>query len=193
MHDHELDLQVDRALRNYALPSEGLEGRVLTALAAERANAAPRRWFARPRIWIASGALAACALLAFLIAIRPVHKTPQQIAGTASPAPITQAVPEAPAARNAAPQPLAAATVHKPLVRQHRPAPLPKQQLFPSPQPLSPQIQALMQFAAHAPLKERQALVQAQAHFNAPIAIAPLRIAPLNITSSQVFSPQEDR
>lgn len=193
MPDDPLDRLIDTALHHYAPAPHGLDGRVLTALASERGHATPRRWFSRPRIWIFSGALATSALLAAMYAIWPLHhgSEPQQVARTATPAPLIQQAPasprRAPAANGTAP--VIRSTASRTLVSaparharniEHRPAPLPKKELFPSLQPLSPEMQALVQYAAHAPLKQREALVQAQARLDAPIAIAPLQIAPLN-------------
>jgi hypothetical protein len=59
-------------------------------------------------------------------------------------------------------------------------APLPKLDVFPTPQPLTPEEQVLAVFAAKAPLTERQALLDAQKQADAPLSIAALQIQPLD-------------
>ena len=56
---------------------------------------------------------------------------------------------------------------------------LPKLDVFPTPQPLTPAEQALVAYVAHAPEAERQSLVEAQKQLDAPLTIAALEIKPL--------------
>jgi hypothetical protein len=64
--------------------------------------------------------------------------------------------------------------------------PLPKLDIFPTPQPLSPQEQALADFAARAPKSERESLMAAQQKTAAPLHIAAIEIKPLNLPSPDV-------
>src|SRR5258708_16679208 len=57
---------------------------------------------------------------------------------------------------------------------------LPKLDVFPSPQPLTPQEQALVVFVAQAPETERKAVAEAQQKIKAPISVAPIHIPPLH-------------
>jgi hypothetical protein len=57
---------------------------------------------------------------------------------------------------------------------------LPKLDVFPSPQPLSPEEKALVSFAARAPEPVRQALIDAQTQADAPLNIAAIEIQPLD-------------
>jgi hypothetical protein len=58
-------------------------------------------------------------------------------------------------------------------------APLPKLDVFPTPQPLSSQEEALVSFAAKAPERERESLIAAQQEEDAPLSIAAIEIKPL--------------
>jgi hypothetical protein len=58
-------------------------------------------------------------------------------------------------------------------------APLPKLDVFPTPQPLTPQEQALAVFAIHGPEPERKALAKAQQQIDAPLSIAAIHIPPV--------------
>jgi hypothetical protein len=63
-------------------------------------------------------------------------------------------------------------------------APLPKLDVFPTPQPLSPEEQALVNFAARASKSEREALIAAQQQDDAPLRIAAIEIQPLEPPAS---------
>jgi hypothetical protein len=56
---------------------------------------------------------------------------------------------------------------------------LPKLNVFPTPQPLTPSEKALVTYIAHAPEAERNALVDAQKQMDAPLSIAAIDIQPL--------------
>jgi hypothetical protein len=58
--------------------------------------------------------------------------------------------------------------------------PLPKREVFPTPQPLSPEEQAFVEFAARAPETERQLFIEAQKRDDAPLSIAAIEIQPLD-------------
>lgn len=65
-----------------------------------------------------------------------------------------------------------------------RSAPLPKLEIYPTPQPLSSQEEALVNFAAHAPQSERESLLSGQEQSDAPLRIAAIEIQPLEPPAS---------
>jgi hypothetical protein len=60
----------------------------------------------------------------------------------------------------------------------------PKLDVFPLPQPLSPEEQALYAFATQVPEKQRQAILDAQKDIDAPLNIAAIHIQPLEVTDT---------
>jgi hypothetical protein len=58
-------------------------------------------------------------------------------------------------------------------------APLPKLDVFPTPQPLTREEQALVAYVAHAPQAERKSLIEDQRRMDAPLTIEALEIKPL--------------
>ena len=204
MRDEELDRLIDAELSTYAEPRTGIEQRVLSAMAAVREDhgRAKENMHLKPhplwrlsgttnvvpfqsagRVWALILSAAACVLIAILVGMRfartPRAGSEQAINGNHAPAVNGAAAPEM---RSTAP--VRVETAHR-VRRDHalRKQRLPKQDIFPTPQPLTPEMQALVQFAARAPEKERQALVQAKAQMDAPLKIAPLRIAALDSSS----------
>ncbi len=183
-HD-DLDQLIDSALANYAEPNIGLEDRILTQLeahrASTRANTTPtrKRWLRKALIWPIALPLAACAILIVIFLPRTTHQSPTQQAQRST-APQTQS-----AQNNAAPQPrehhtqphLAAARASRRTT--HKPAPLPKQDIFPTPRPLSPEEQAMAHFVANTPPSEIQAMQQAQQQQDKPLHIAAITIQPI--------------
>ena len=184
MHDNrdEIDLLLDSALATYADPGpdSGLEQRILTRIAAD-AHAAPRRrWLP----W-AIALPAAASLLIFILILHPwtnhTSVLPQQADVSHRPMPPIEA-----ANRSSSP-PARTRRSEAPLRRQRprhralaiRSAPLPKLDVFPTPQPLSPQERALVNFAAHATKSERESLVTSQQQADAPLHIAAIQITPL--------------
>jgi RNA binding exosome subunit len=57
---------------------------------------------------------------------------------------------------------------------------LPRQEVFPTPRPLSDEEQVLVAFANHVPAKVQQRVIEAQKHVGDPIVIAELKIRPLS-------------
>ncbi len=175
MRDDELDRMIDAGLGTYGEPHAGLERRVLAAMAAERVPHTPRlsNW----RSWALGLSAAACVLIAVVVGARFATKRGDhsQIVSSNSAAIAHRVTP--PIVRMDTPVRIAV----PPRVRKAHAVPaarLPKKDLFPTLQPLSPEMKTLLQYAANAGKKERQALVQA--HMDAPLNIAPLHIAPLN-------------
>jgi hypothetical protein len=59
--------------------------------------------------------------------------------------------------------------------------PLPKLDIFPTPQPLTPAERALIQFAERTPVAERKALIEAQRQPDTPLNIAAIKIQPIEM------------
>ncbi|SRR6266567_2622245 len=179
----QLDLLIDSALATYAEPSSGMEQRVLNALAAERV-AVPaksklvafplRRWVP----WVVG--LAACLLLALFVHNGKSHR--ETLArDTVSPQPQRAAAPTGIIATGRTHAAYAripkARAPHLTAVAQA--ASLPKLDVFPTPQPLTPEEQALSVYAARAPKPELEALARAQSQDEKSFSIATAHIPPL--------------
>ena len=180
----ELDRLLDSALATYADPGadSGLEHRILSRIASEAAPAPRRRWL----VWAIALPAAACLLLLVLLSRPGLHHSSsgnqEQAQRVQQPA-IAAGRSAAQPAHRSAPLERADASVHK--YSPHRttlaagPAPLPKQDIFPMPRPLSPQEQALVNFAAHATRSERESLLAPHEGLNAPLHFAEIHIEPL--------------
>jgi hypothetical protein len=57
---------------------------------------------------------------------------------------------------------------------------LPKREVFPTPQPLSPEERAFANFVARSTETERQSFIEAQKRDDAPLSIAAIEIQPLD-------------
>jgi hypothetical protein len=180
----ELDLLVRSALSTYGDPGpeSGLEKRILAHIAAEGLAATKRGWLP----WAIALPVAA-GLLLLLVLSGSRHTRP--LIGHVDQTPWQQHTPANAGGSNASTASRTAATrrAKAPLVQPSprmaavtaKAAPLPKLDVFPSPQPLSPEEQALVDFAAHAPKSELKALADAQSQVDAPISIAAIQIQPL--------------
>ena len=160
----DLNSMLDSALMTYGDPGpdSGLEQRVLARVAAVAAPSPLRRWLP----WAIALPVAACLLILVMSRPRISHSPDAHSTGA------TQA--SEPAAARPVPQPalqLAPASRGELATRKSRPqsvaiaaksVPLPKLDIFPTPQPLTSQEQALVEFATQAPASERQALLEAQ-------------------------------
>jgi hypothetical protein len=170
-----LDLLIDSALSTYAEPRAGLETRVLKHLVSRPAR---QRWLP----FAIALPLAACLVLLMLLFPRHDRVEPMRQAQRA-PVPPTQSVPQnsiAHASKTPSRQRqsrVIAGLVPHPATP--KPAPLPKLDVFPSPQPLSPEERALLHYVARAPEPERKALIATQNQPVAPLAIAEIQIPPL--------------
>jgi len=182
----ELDVLLDSALSTYAEPRSGLEERVLNGLAEGRlAPPAKSRQTPFPvRRWIplAVGlAVAACLLLVLMVhnSTRP-REIEARNPASSQPQPHRTIAP--PSNTAGEPTHLAFARTVKPRAQHSAPvqqAALPKLDVFPAPQPLTPQEQALVVFVAQAPETERKAVVEAQQQIETPISVAAIHIPPL--------------
>lgn len=195
MHDKDdLDLLLDAAIGTYADDStpSGLEARVVARIAGAGGSArqvwwSRRRWFP----WGLAVQAAACILI-FLTALwwRAVKAPKSDATRNAIPTYST----DQPSRVTAQSKPLAASNstdTHRDLARapslqphRHNVAksiPLPKLDVFPTPEPLSPEEQALVAFATHVPPEQRKALLDEQQNDNAPLSIAAIKITPLSL------------
>jgi hypothetical protein len=157
----------------------------LSSIAERRINtgAPRRRWL----YWMAAVPVAACLLFVFTArksppsegTLQPQTHPPEQTATNHS----AQSEPPLPARHMPAPPP------RRPGVHaQHNAdrtlsklASQPKLDVFPTPQPLTPEEQALYAFATQVPEKQRQAILNAQRNDNAPLDVAAIRIPPLEM------------
>jgi hypothetical protein len=183
----ELDALIRSSIATYGEPApySELAQRILIRIAAEPEPVARRRWLP----WAIALPVAASLVAIFiLIETRPVHAP----AGLTDQARVAAPLVNSPAAslaqdapyrtqrekRNSLPRnnvrPQMAAVVAKV-------QPLPKLNVFPTPQPLTPEEQALVQFAARAPAAERKALLDEQKQTDAPLTIAAIKIQPIEL------------
>jgi len=173
----DFDRLIDVALDTYGNADSGLEQRALARISAGRTHA-PRRG---RMVWAALLTAAACLLLFLVLTRARLMHAPERNARNTSilqqlPKETVHVAPRALQRRSALPhhvQPEGAAG----FVADR----LPKRDVFPSPQPLSPGEQVLVDFAARAPKAEREAFVDAQKQADEPTAIAAIRILPLQI------------
>ncbi|MFZ0746452.1 MAG: hypothetical protein WAM85_18740 [Terracidiphilus sp.] len=183
----ELDDLLDAALGTYADPGpdSDLDQRILARIAAQKlAEPAPRRhWLP----WVIALPAAACLLLLVFSGPKTAHPPsgpatkaavrPSQspvITAHSEPHPVAHVEPVRGSQR-----PFHAA-VYRPVVLAAKSAPLPKLDVFPTPQPLSPEERALVMFAARAPERERQSLIEAQKQSDEPLRIEAINIPPLD-------------
>lgn len=189
--NRDLDHLLDSALSTYADPGphSGLEDRILARIAS--ANKAPQRSRNRLLFWTLSLAAAACLLFAFVLSGAKTKSLP---AGHVSSLQTSSLPPQPPriTARAYEPQQSTASKTVPSLGKQggirairavQRPAtlrrPLPKLEIFPAPQPLSPEERILARFATQAAPDERALLLDAQRPPDAPLHIATINIPPL--------------
>lgn len=174
----EFDLLIDSALQDYAEPRAGLENRILAQIAGRSVLPSRRRWIL--------AAIAAVPTVAFLLVLSYLipwsrWEHPSQMA-------YTPAVP--------AVAPVITPPASHPALKEHAPhyvlsrdrvsdqaqssnLPRPKLDVFPAPQPLNSEEQALSRFATEAPEADRKALVEGKQLFDEPLNISALRIPPL--------------
>ncbi|MGD0729616.1 MAG: hypothetical protein ABR956_00025 [Terracidiphilus sp.] len=178
----DLDLLLDSALSSYADPGPqtGLERRVLARVlgahaVAEIAPAPRRRWL------LGAFALPATAGLLLLVLSLPRATRPPSHPVLGSGQSQTSQIASAhanwqPAQRSKAP------LLHVPpraVVFAIGSAPLPKLDVFPTPQPLTPEEQAAAISTFQIPATEFRAVIVAQKQEDAPLSIAAIDIQPL--------------
>jgi hypothetical protein len=190
----DLDLQLDAALATYAAPEANphLAAQILAAIAPDRTAAQARPTVPRRR-WqpwaIAIPSIAIPALAAMLLAVfLPLRRSHQHhpLSPTAATPHITSSMvltPPHPVAASHPPQ-TPAQTPTKTRRAQIQPSPveasLPKQEVFPTPTPLTPQEQALAALTNRNPGDISQSVARAEQQPVEPIRIAAISIQPLN-------------
>jgi hypothetical protein len=176
-----VDARIDAALRSYAEPPRVSEPRVALAQILSRAEAERTR---RARRWIWA-AVPVCALLVVaLIAVWTLRgpRVPEIAWIPRTPAAV-------PAPHAVAVKPFGAEARHSPRMGREEPAsassrsrePLPKQDVFPTPRPLSPQEQALVAFVSRAPAGVRQAVIDSQQQWDQPITVSEVVVPEVKI------------
>jgi hypothetical protein len=168
---------IDAALSTYGDAEPGLERRVLARIASE-----PRR-APRPGRMVWATLLTATALLLLIVFVSV--RLPRSTGTHAFNPHLAQQAPKS----EARAEPRATQSGNKssgPQRREHASdrsaiVTLPKEEMFPMPQPFSPDELALAQFAAQAPKAERKSFIRAQEHLDEPIRIATIRIDTIQI------------
>jgi hypothetical protein len=189
----DFDHLIDSALSNYGDPGpdSGLDQRVLARISSASASArvAPasrRRWMP----WAFGLPVAACLILSFFFLAGPktAHPPTSVAKGMAQKqqVPIVTAPSEAASAHRSEP---VSSNGHVPFnlrsrsgKQASRTVALPKLDVFPTPQPLTAEEQALVAFAVRAPESERRSFIEAQKQAEAPLRIAAIEIPPLDST-----------
>jgi hypothetical protein len=181
----EMDLLIHSALSSYADPGResGLEKRILARIAEEDALVTGRRWLP----WAIALPVAAGLLLLLMLSAHRQTVTPLahhlQV-------PLAQQTEVANAGREPS-------TDHRLTRRESsgggirllnsrgsidtgKTELLPKREVFPTLQPLSPEERAIANFVARATETERQSFIEAQKRDDAPLSIAAIEIQPLD-------------
>jgi hypothetical protein len=188
----ELDLLIDSVLSTYGDPGpdSGLDQRVLARISSARAServapASRRRWLP----WVVGLPVAAGLLLFFFLAGPKTASPPTSVAkgmAQTQQVPIVTAPSEAASAHRSEP---VSSNGHVPFnlrsrsgKQASRTVALPKLDVFPTPQPLTAEEQALVAFAVSAPESERRSFIEAQKQAEAPLRIAAIEIPPLDST-----------
>jgi hypothetical protein len=193
MHGSETELELDRlisaSLAGYGDPAPNAElaRRILAQIATEPPHVATHR-LSR---WAIVLPIAACLIVAFaFFELRVVH-APGNLADRAhvvassrndppvglAQAPAHQSPREKgpTAARNDAQRELAF------VMAKDKAHPLPKLDLFPTPQPLTPAERALLQFVSSAPDSEGKPMIEAPKQADMPLTIAAIKIQPIEL------------
>ena len=188
----DFDHLIDSALSHYGDPGpdSGLDQRVLARISSARAServapASRRRWLP----WVVGLPVAAGLLLFFFLAGPKTASPPTSVAkgmAQTQQVPIVTAPSEAASAHRSEP---VSSNGHVPFnlrsrsgKQASRTVALPKLDVFPTPQPLTAEEQALVAFAVRAPESERRSFIEAQKQAEAPLRIAAIEIPPLDST-----------
>jgi hypothetical protein len=172
-NDRELDDLIDEALPGYSLaePRPGLEQRILACARAEQHQ---RKRFSWP--WLFAASAAACLLLLFFLS-GPNRPSRKSAAAKPVNTPVADPVGAEVVAKPAAPVLQPKRVRSHPLSNQAAELSLPKQDVFPTPQPLTAEertLIALSRVPNPMPRHPEAAAVNIE-----PIRIAELQIAPL--------------
>jgi hypothetical protein len=180
----EFDRLLRSSLETYADPGPDsrLAQRVLARIAAEGAREHTRRMIR----WAIALPVAACVVAALVILVsmpghHPAVQTNQArmtppVSTDAGPSRLVANSPSGVVRRSVASRPLRHSSSAAAGAAEGR---LPKLDVFPTPQPLTPEEKALVTYVAHVPEAERKSLVDAQKQMDAPLSIEALEIKPL--------------
>lgn len=178
LSDTELDRLLQSALASYGGPDEALAERVLARVTAEPERKRLFRWLP----WAIAVPLAAALILISLFSSHPLSKRSNQAHVLPPPSAVADRSGQSSIVR---PAPEPQAKIARVTTRRHsvriasKVAPLPKLQVFPTPQPLTPAERALAEYAARASQADRQALIETQKKLDKPLSIAAIQIQPL--------------
>ena len=178
----EFDHLLLSALNTYADPGQDsdIAQRVLAHVAAECAPKQTRQWLP----WAIALPVAACFIvLTVVTGLKPTRIfTDRTSQGSVK-------LPNSTDIKGNGPSSISASTQHGKAPRgmshpnhasaHERTTRLPKLDVFPAPQPLTPAEEELVAYIAHAPEAERQSLIEAQKQIDAPLSIAAIEIQPL--------------
>ena len=182
----ELDCLIDLELVRYAEPRAGLEQRILVRVEAESSS---RSWFLHGwRRWALAGAVSMAIVLAIGISLSAHHETSVNTAGMAMPgresARPTTTVPDihvetshsnmtAKTAQNGTRRSKSIEVAERP--RQ------PKLEVFPAPQPLTAEEEALVAIATGKSDAGRESLMASNRQLRTPLQISAIEIPPLTV------------
>lgn len=174
----DFDRLINVALDTYGNTDSGLEQRVLARISAKRTHAP----HLGRMVWAAVLTAAACLLLFVVLTRARLVPGPERNARNTSsvqqvPKEMVHVAPRELQRRSALLQHAQPEGSAGKLVANR----LSKRDVFPTPQPLSPGEQVLVDFATRAPKAEREAFVAAQRQAAEPTATAAIRIPPLQI------------
>ena len=200
-----IDERIDAALHRYAEAPEFSEPRVALARVRALAEQEPQgRW--NSLVWVVPSSVIAVLIAVAVVWVLRVPRTPQ-IAWVPKAPGVTETGPQglkpAPsAARNGTTEVVPFQNTNHSsrdsnrccggrhgairAVAQEETRALPKQAVFPAPQPLSPQERALLEFVTQTPPEVAKQTIEAQEHLGDPIQIAAIRIRPLDEDEQQV-------
>jgi hypothetical protein len=180
--DDELDLLLEAALTFYAPPepAPALAARVLASIRQQaRATRHPRRWLT----WSIAAPILAALLLTTLIPARHrlKHTTASPPRTSAALAPRTSGTPGV-KQRNTSQTATSATATHRRTAMQVavNTQPLPRQEVFPTPTPLTAEEQALIALVNKNPGNVTQAVAESQTQPVEPIHIAAIQIPLIN-------------
>jgi hypothetical protein len=189
--DRDFDVLLDSALSMYGDPGpdSGLEDSVLSRIASVTvAQSTSRRWVS----WALSISAAASLLFALVLSgVKTMHSPagqgtslqvssvppqPSQVTEHSSKPPQSSDFWRVPSMSTQGGGPAARAAFRSAKLR----SPLPKLDVFPAPQPLSPEEEVLARFATQAAPAERALFLDAQRQPDTPLHIATINIPPLD-------------
>jgi hypothetical protein len=175
----ELDRLIDSALADYGDPRTGLEQRMLARVSAEAMRPRLRGWM------MAAIAVPGIAVLLVLVYLVPWNLHQQQSQVASSPAKSAVATVVSTPAVTATGKTVASSPrriqpgVHTVNRVENKAVSRPKLDVFPTPQPLTGEEQALIHFVAQVPEEDRKAIIEAQQRIDEPVNISAIRIPPI--------------